>query len=65
MYYNDVWYDGSIHGEQIERGGSFMPEFAGRPGGRMQNNYFDGLPISEPQTILFGMLMLLYFFQRA
>ncbi len=42
-----------------------MPEFAhSRPSGRIRNNYFDGLPISEPQTILFGMLMLLYFFQQ-
>lgn len=42
-----------------------MSEFAhSRPSGRTRNNYFDGLPISEPQTILFGMLMLLYFFQQ-
>ncbi len=32
--------------------------------GRFKNNYFDGLPVTEAQKLLFFMLMLFYFFQQ-
>ncbi len=42
-----------------------MPEPGPRlSGGRFQNTYFDGLPLSEAQVILFCLMMLVYFFQQ-